>query len=429
MIGSLFSGLSGIRSHQTLLEVIGNNISNTNTTGFKAGRVTFGDILNQTLREVQSTNPSAGSANPLQLGGGVRIRSIDTLFTQGNLQSTDRVSDFAIEGDGFFVLSDGKKQFYTRAGAFDLNSEGYLTGPGGLMVQGKMAQDGVVPAGAAGIGNIQLPVEKGLPGKETKNVELSGNLNPLATDGQSKEIYIEVYDSEGNSHTITTTFTVKTGATYNNNGTMKKAATWEGQASLNTEGASMFNVNGKSITTSTSKPLPINFKDGTYNGGFINTLSFNPGNGTGTVSINLKADGIKQSEGESSVRATSDGYAASGLETFNVDGNGIITGVFSNGTTQAIGQLVLADFNNPEGMVKAGENIFQPSGTSGKAILGEPDTRGLGVISQGSLEMSNVVLAEEFTNMILAQRGFQASANVITTTDTILGDIVNLKRA
>lgn len=427
MIGSLFTGLSGIRSHQTLLEVIGNNISNTNTTGFKAGRATFGDILSQTLREVQSTDPSAGSANPLQLGGGVRIRSIDTLFTQGNLQSTDRVSDFAIEGDGFFVLSDGKNQFYTRAGAFDLNSEGYLTGPGGLMVQGKMAQDGVVTAGAAGVGNIQLPVEKGLPGKETTEVTLSGNLDALATKDQSAKTDIEVFDSEGNSHTITVTFTVTKAGKKDSKGKIT-AANWSWEASVNTEGASILDSKGNPITNAKPTSISFNKNDGTYIKGF-DKLNFDPGNGTGIISIDLKADGIKQSEDKSSVIAKSDGYAASGLETFNVDGNGIITGVFSNGTTQALGQLVLADFNNPEGMVKAGENLFQTSDTSGKAILSEPDTRGLGVISQGNLEMSNVVLAEEFTNMILAQRGFQASANVITTTDTMLGDTINLKRA
>ena len=407
MISSLFSGLSGVRSCQTQLEVIGNNISNTNTIGFKAGRVTFNDIFNQTLNSGKTSSNKSGGINPQQLGRGVKVGSIDTIFTQGSLQFTNKNTDQAIMGNGFFVLSDGANQYFTRAGDFDVNADGFLIGPNNLIVQGKMAINGVIAPGVS-MGDIRLPINEKLPAKATTTVVLKGNLDANLSDTQSVDTTFNVFDSSGNTHTVTIKFTPGANNNWSWEASIADASIGSGTVGFNSDGSPIANTGD---------------------------FTFTPPNGAADISITLdfgsenKHDGITNFPSDSTIMAPEqDGYAAGTLENFNFDDAGVIHGVFSNGETQVLAQLTLANFGNPAGLTKFGENLLIASANSGQVYFGQPGIEGLGLISPGSLELSNVALAEEFTNMILAQRGFQANANVITTTDTILGDIIQLKR-
>ena len=408
MISALFTGVSGLKSHQVQLDVIGNNIANVNTIGFKSGRAIFKDIFNQTLKSASSSSELAGGVNPQQIGNGVSLGAIDNIFTQGSLEFTNNASDLAIQGAGFFVLSDGNTRSYTRTGTFEINRNGYLVDPAsGLMVQGKMATNGKLSEGT--IDNLRLPFGQKLPASATTNVVLESNIDARTAEGASGyTTTFDVYDSLGNSHPVSVSFT-KAG---------ENQWTWNAA------------VNGTAVGNGNIAFNP----DGSLQSADGNPLSFNPQNGAEAMTITLDfgapntTNGLSQLASASTVTAKNqNGYGMGVLEGFNFDESGTIRGVFSNGVSQVLGQVALAHFNNPGGLTKAGSSLYQESGNSGQAILGRPGVGGLGSIAPGALEMSNVDLTTEFTKMILAQRGFQANARVISTTDAILGELVTLR--
>ncbi|NOY60333.1 MAG: flagellar hook-basal body complex protein [Calditrichaeota bacterium] len=658
MLRSLFSGVSGLRNHQIQMDVIGNNIANVNTIGFKAGRVTFQESLSQALQNGRKPSGNMGGINPMNVGLGMTVASVDHLFTQGNLERTGNPLDLAIQGNAFFVLNDGNNDYFTRAGNFQIDAAGNLVfGNSGYHVQGRMADSNGEISSAAQVQDVRLPFGQKVAAKATTLVNFSGNLNfdtfqraqtlsssyatnakvvggaltapldlttaneltvtidddggstisetltlnpttygtvsavvaainqqiqsnralngeviaevvndggnekvsihttdkggstttlalsgsattPLSlstsavtgtvattalkdlnfisenlstgdeiringtnhnsesisgtytyTDGDTvqdlldkmKEIFsdasvslaadgtlkiedamagaskttvsmtffdketstiaimptfditkdgrdagehessISAYDSKGATHTVTLKFT--------NNSTTDEPDLWRWEAIVDNgeivpdsgnRGVAKFNPNGSLAYFQSEDGLP---------------LTFEPGNGATTMSITVGAgkansfSGLTQLKNPTTAVVTEqDGYGLGDLYDISFDTTGKVTGHFTNGVSQVLAQVALATFSNEAGLADVGENMFTVGDNSGMAIKGWAGTTVHADIAAGHLEMSNVDLAQEFTNMIVAQRGFQANARVITTSDTLLDEIVRLKR-
>lgn len=417
MMRSLFSGISGLRNHQTRMDVIGNNIANVNTVGFKAGRVNFQDILSQTLQGASgSTSGGRGGTNPIQVGLGMGLASIDTIFTDGSFQPTGKQTDLSIQGQGFFNLTDGTNTYFTRAGGFDFDNDGNLLVPGtGYKVMGWLANSGGVVDTTQPISGIQVPVGSSMPAKVTSTVGYTNNLSSEAAVGTTNTVTITTFDSQGNAHKLTGTFA----KTASNTWTFTPAATTDTAATVATNTTNPFTVtfdaNGQYVTTANAATITV-----TPTGSYA---------GAGAFTLTPDFSALTQYGGSSTVQATSqNGYASGTLERLTIDTTGVIVGRFSNGQTQNLAQIALTTFNNPSGLTKIGESLFAESPNSGTAQTGAANTGGRGKISPGSLEMSNVDLAQEFSNMIITQRGFQSNSKIITATDEMLQELTNLKR-
>lgn len=419
MMRSLFAGVSGLRNHQIRMDVIGNNIANVNTVGYKSSRVTFEEAFAQLLQGASrppgdSSNVSGG-VNPVQVGLGMNIGSIDLLFTQGNLESTGVTTDLAIQGDSFFVCSDGTQNYYTRSGNFQLDANGKLVAStNGFTVQGKLAVDGVL---TDTIQDIKLPFGQKSAAKATENVQLAGNLDATAADGDTRETTITAYDAMGAPTEITITFT-KTANPREWDYQVDAAGVDPADYVGGSTGTLQFDTQGR-----LEAPVP------------TTPFEFPPASGADNVSILIdfgtagSVAGISQFAAPSTaVLKAQDGYTMGDLERFSIDQAGLVTGAFTNGVTETLGQIVLADFNNPAGLLRDGDNMYQVSANSGPPVLGFVGEGSQSNITSGALEMSNVDLAQEFTTMITAQRGFQSNARVITTSDEMLQEVVTLKR-
>jgi flagellar hook protein FlgE len=396
MLRSLFSGISGLRAHQQMMDVTGNNIANVNTTGYKSSQVVFQDTLSQMVNAAGAPQNQAGGTNPAQVGLGVRTASIAANFGQGAAETTGKSSDMMIQGDGFFVVKSGGESLFTRAGSFSFDANGSLTTPNGQIVQGWTAKAGDVnTAGAPG--DVKLPIGVALAPAETKNITLTGNFSNEAVVGASKEIPIKVYDANGAATSQIASFS-KTDAT-----------TWT-----------------MSLPDGSSQPIIFT------NGKAVGDPDPATGEDTGKVTVGgltFDIHDLTQYSGETEARVSnSDGSGAGVLSSYTVSNTGQIVGVFSNGLKETLGQLALANFNNVNGLEKIGDSMFRSTVNSGLAQVGAAGSQGLGLITSGALEMSNVDLAQEFTNLVIAQRGFQANSRVITTSDEILQELVNLKR-
>jgi len=646
MMSSLFAGVSGLRNHQVKMNVIGNNISNVNTIGFKGGRVTFQEALVQTIKGAGRPTAISGGTNPVQIGLGMSVAAVDTQFLQGGLETTGQITDMAIQGSGFFVLSDGHGEFYTRNGAFGFDANSYLVDPSsGYKVQGKMAnQAGEIPA-VSTVGDIRLPFGQQDPANATTEITLANNLDSSATDSVAELVsagttnidQVSGYaaNGAGGLHEIVVTGSQAVQSTFtggNLHGTMSSntrlvdlgvddvtnfSLTVDGTTTTEIKGLTLqstvndvvrvineiagvncyldtsdplnyevviersragdnavynvttstgsatdadhgnivnrlFGLDGSGVATTgglnhsftaidtftpTGKPpesshqLQINVDETTglavglldlggggvtvkasqglqagtiaietadtqhstsitaydsqggrhtcimtftktttsnlwdweislpgqetileggtgvvrfnpdgslltfsYNGG-ANSLRFDPGNGAEIVDISLDAGSTGQFDGLTGFASPftasaiyQDGYSVGILEKIAIDSAGTITGIFSNGISRTMAQIILADFSNQGGLRRMGNSMYQTSANSGTGIHGVAGETVAGTISSGALEASNVDIAMEFTNMITAQRGFQANARVITTSDSMLDELVNLKR-
>ena len=408
MMRSMFAGISGLRSHQTMMDVVGNNISNVNTAGFKSSVVTFQEALSQTIQGPTAAGADTGGANPIQIGLGVKVGSIDAVFTQGATQVTGRSTDVAIQGDGFFVLDTAGSREYTRAGNFSFDSDGNLVGNGGTRVMGWLADSTGVIDMSATIQHVQIPLSQVIDPVITTTVEVGGNLPADLPVGEATTTSIPVFDSLGNPHELLLRFT--------NNAPNDWTLTGE--------------IDGSAITVSAGS---VTFgPDGALTSASPITISgFTPA-GADPMSFDLELQGdtpIVQYGGTDSMEAfQQDGNAIGFLRDVVIGTDGTITGQFSNGYTKPLGVVAMATFANPTGLMKAGDSRFEASTNSGEPLIGQAGTGNRGQMSAGTLEMSNVDLAQEFTNMIIAQRGFQANSRIITASDEILADLVNMKR-
>lgn len=649
MMRSLYAGVSGLRNHQTRMDVIGNNIANVNTVGFKASRVTFQDVLSQTMQGASAGNGSKGGTNPMQVGLGMGVASIDTLFTDGSFQPTGKPTDLSIQGQGFFILTDGTNQVYTRAGNFDFDNEGNYLVPGtGYKVAGWVADASGIINPNGPVTGIQIPVGSSMAAKVSSLTTNTGNLSADAAVGSTAQASTDIYDSLGIAHKMNTTYykvdnttwlsktTVTDGSitadsqwqqiSFNTDGSFKNAVTifppaatatsltipslqmdntpnavhtanhtvidadgiphsvamtfttnsdgkgWsykisesgvknptivEGTMGLDTStntyvdpitsplavsvggksydfnftltpsAAGTFNaalsvptyvpnavtqtaltisglkldttpnavlttpstlivdasgtphaitttyttnatgdgwtytINGTGTTPAptgtigwsgtdyTTLPTSVTIAGTTYSiatttdptassfkatiaattpSATLDNYGITPTTGATAMSIQSNLNAISSYAGESTIQMTKDGYGAGTLDTTYIDSTGIIVGTFTNGQTKNLGQVALATFNNPSGLNKVGDNMFTKSTNSGDEKIGTSGSGGRGTFNPGSLEMANVDLAQEFSNMIITQRGFQANSKIITTTDQMLEELANLKR-
>lgn len=416
MLRSLLSAVSGLKNHQVRMDVIGNNVSNVNTVAFKAGRATFKEGFSQMLQAATGPTDTRGGINPIQVGTGMNLGTIDTIFNQGNFETTGVKTDLAIQGSSFFVVAKGNQQLFTRAGNFQLDSDGMLVHPStGYVVQGRQAIDGEIQDG---IVNIQIPFGQKTAAKASTEMTMAGNLNAEALVGDTASSSLTVYDSLGAKHELEITYTKTAANSWNyavTCGTATVSAGGTGTAVFEADGTLDLDAAtpGSAFPDITLAPLT--------SGGGSFSVALDAGDGT--------INGLTQFKGNSTpVLRDQDGYPMGDLLDFAIDKTGTITGAFSNGRTVTLGQLVLADFNNPSGLNKTGDNMYTTSENSGNAVLGYSGEASQSTVSAGGLEMSNVDLAAEFTSMIVAQRGFQASGRVITSSDEMLQELVNLKR-
>ncbi|MDQ1663404.1 MAG: flagellar hook protein FlgE [Blastococcus sp.] len=402
------------------MDTVGNNIANVNTVGFKSSTTVFEDTLSQVLRNGSAPTATAGGTNPAQVGLGVKVAEITTNFSQGSTQSTGRSSDFMISGDGFFVTKSGNQQLYTRAGSFDFDGTGRLVTPDGNLLQGWMATNGAVNTNGP-IGDLSVPFGQSLKPVASSAGEVTGNLNS-ATAATTPVVPVvtqqTMYDPLGAAHQITYTFTPTATP---NQWTVSVAS---GATALTTTPAAV-TVNFDPTASATSgKIIPAAAQKFTFDASAINAAW------TGPVSADLSQ--MTQYGAPTTAIANSPvnggGSAQGTLESFSLGNDGSITGVYSNGLRQVIGQLALANFANPSGLTKAGNSSYVVGDNSGTARIGVAGTGGRGSLTAGALEMSNVDLAQEFTGLIIAQRGFQANSKVITTSDQILQDLVQMKQ-
>ncbi len=457
MMRSLFSGVSGLKNHQTRMDVIGNNISNVNTHGFKSSRVTFQDMLSQTIAGAAKPEENRGGVNPKQVGLGMTVASIDKIFTQGSLETTGNQTDLAISGDGFFIVAEGDKNMYTRAGTFALDRDGVLVNPAnGLRVQGWMATTDTtgekVINSSGTVEDIVVPVYGKIPARETTNVRYKCNLDsklpilPPDATGQMRAsagvtTNIDVYDNLGDPHRLT----LNIWKTDTNQWTASAAITdTEGPITLdipaganqaNQENTSSrinlrFTPEGRLVSVADeSSP------DESNQGNLVANVNYRVAGDPSVRNIRLDlgssglVEGITQFSSPSTTKAVEqDGYSMGYMESFTIDNSGIITAVYTNGTKQAVGQVATAVFTNQQGLENAGENLYEVSNNSGLPNIGPAAEAGRGKVVAGTLEMSNVDLSEQFTDMIITQRGFQANSRTITTSDQMLQELINLKR-
>jgi len=386
MLRSLFAGISGLRTHQTMLDVTGNNIANVNTVGFKSSATQFQDSLSQLVQNSTLPRADAGGTNPAQVGLGVQLAGIRTNFSSGAPQPTGVPTDLMIAGDGFFVVRNGAETLYTRNGGFSFDSAGRLTTIDGSLVQGWTAQNGTITAGQR-VGDITLPIGAVAPASATTTASATGNLPADTAIGEQLVRDMQVYDSTGEASTLRLTFT-------------RTAAGWD-------------------VTDGAAAPTSITFVDGEQTA--ASSLV------SGGITVDLSA--LTGFADVSTVALTEqNGRPAGTLVSYALTEDGSLMGTFSNGESSVLARIALAGFTNPEGLEKVGSSQFRPTGNSGQATLGQAGTDGLGGIISGALEMSNVDLSQEFTNLIVAQRGFQANARIITTSDEVLQELTNLKR-
>jgi len=408
--------LSGLNAQSNALSVIANNLANLNTNGYKDQQTTFRDLFYQTVG-------ATGGGNPMQVGNGAQVETISSDFNDGSLDNTGVATDMAITGDGFFITQQDGGMQYTRAGNFTVSKTGELTTQDGQIVLGYPAVSGVVDNGAA-LGALQVGNGLTSPASATSSVELQSNLNAAASVGDPPfNTPVTVFDSLGTPHVLSFQFT-KTGAD-----------TWNYQISI--PAADVGSPGPGPVVIAGPSPLVF---DGNGN------LTTPTGNVTG-VTVTGLSDGasdlkfdwnlydtsgkptITQMAASSTTSSTNqNGYSSGTLQEFNVDSAGVLQGTFSNGKVMALGQVAIANFANEQGLQRMGSNVYAPTLSSGAAVVGTPGSGGRGAINGGAVELSNVDVAKEFAKMIIAQRGYEANAKVVTTFDSISQTTISLIR-
>ena len=487
MMRSLYSGVSGLKNHQTRMDVVGNNISNVNTTGFKSSRVTFSDTLSQTLSGASAPTENRGGTNPKQIGLGSATSAIDTLFTDGSVQSTGVNTDLCLSGNGLFIVKDGNLSYYTRNGNFKFDKQGYYVNSDGLKVQGWSATtpgDAIntngqpseicIPAGktmAASATKVATfsknldaaePMIKSMsvtyvdgttadvPAGTTAAVEVGNDFDAGAgagakkvasitlkmTDGTTttetsgafklnnskpKTTIATIYDSLGNAHNVTIYMTKTEVSSKNGN-------KWT--ISLDPAGTNKQTITESDGTTTTVNmtdlELQFDVNGGLKTGSGTATLTLKNGAGD-NQSVNLTFDDVTQYAGSSTAFATTDGNAAGTLKSVSIDSAGVITGTYTNGLNVQEAQVAIAQFNNASGLTKTGNSLYTESNNSGTPNIGTISDLGC-TVTPSSLEMSNVDMASELTDMIVTQRGYQSNSKIITVSDELLETLINMKR-
>ena len=448
MVRSMFAGVSGLSSHQSRMDVIGNNIANVNTVGFKSGRVLFSEVFNQTINPARAPGQGndSGGENPMQVGLGTGVSAIDTIMSRGSIERTDNVTDLSIDGDGFFVTGGATEdmRMFTRAGNFSIDRNGNIIAGNGMKVYGwneyqDDPEDGVIFNTDQDIRPLNIYYDEQNGNKRvtsssmTQRALLSGNLNAgfevmedgAIDDPEQSAHYTSpftAYDTLGNEYRVNLEY-FKVEVTDDHTEWQVRVNSIDDEQEGNEteiepqilEGI-LFDKSGSILEGSDAS----------------RSITITPGEGVGAEEMEIELDfsALTMYEGESTVRANYvDGNKMGNLVSFNVGGDGIITGVYDNGRQMPLGQVALAIFDNPEGLSKAGENSFVETANSGEFVRPlKPGEGGSGELTAGTLEMSNVDLSKEFADMIVTQRGFQANSRIITSADEMLQELINIKR-
>ncbi|MBW2442721.1 MAG: flagellar hook protein FlgE [Deltaproteobacteria bacterium] len=419
MIGSLFAGMVGLNVNSTSMTVLGDNISNVNTTGFKSNRSSFANILSSSL---------AGSVSS-DVGRGVQFQGTTPMWTQGTIENTNNPTDMAINGSGFFVVQDDTgANFYTRAGEFTFDRNGDLVNMSGLYVQGYEVT-GTNPDGSLILGavtNINASAQGASPPFATDSLSVDVNLDSATADLGTYATTTTVYDSLGNAIPLTLTFT-KSVAPPANTWTAVPTVppTVAAAASVTmTNGTFSFDAFGNLNAVVAPAGNPVISIDPLISGAAPLSITWDVYDAT------LASNGsiTQYSSPSGTTYQTQNGYPSGTLRTVDVNEEGVVTGAYSNGQLTPLFQLVMADFPSYYGLTKMGKNLYSESLESGPALFGTPQSGRLGSISTSAIEMSNVDLAAEFVKLITTQRAFQANSRVITTSDEILNELINLKR-
>lgn len=427
VLSSMWTGVSGMQAMGQGLSVTADNIANSNTTGFKASRTEFGDVMSRNLKGIDGGN---------QIGRGVRVQAVNPLLTQGNLDHTDRATDLAINGDGFFQVKGDNGTSYTRDGSFHFDKDGNLVNNAKLKVQGYLANEkgGIETK----LGDIKFP-QALVNAEATKEIKLDLNLDSRNEADSKvfdpKDPYktshyatgVEIFDSQGNKHLLNLFFNKGQDRTWTFRGLVDgkevDSGTPEGQQLAQVvEGRVSFTEDGKlnsqEITNAgfnftggakLDQQIKINFGDDIASGG----------KGEGTKQYGKESDIVKWSQ---------DGFSAGMVTSLSFNDEGILTASYSNGHVKDLGQIVISKFENSEALHKVGGNLFKQSRDSGEPSTGAPRLSGRGTLMAKSLERSTVDLASEFVNMITDQRAFQANAKTITTSDELLNEVIQMKR-
>jgi len=458
MMRSMFSGVSGLRVHQTKMDVIANNISNVNTVGFKSSRVTFNEIFSQTLSGAAGPNAARnrGGVNPMQVGLGTNVASVDKLMSTGAAQRTDNPLDLMIQGDGFFVVGDVTGRYFTRAGNFVEDKDGFITLNGMKLLGWDSVQEGGTndyTVRRMAVQPLQITAQKEYMGPaETTRAAITGNINPITDPSVTRTM--SFYDSVGTRYVMDVTLTYNEdsaadasvwdvsfqNAIYPNGDrshprpvTVTTGAAGDGagrpgtppapvvtgtsfQITFNTDGH-LVDVNGypaETAITITPDPLDPLVPAATL------------GDRLTDYSMAVNFAGLNQfvNEATNALADNVDGNAPGHLTGLNVGSDGKITGRYSNGLVRLLGQIPLAKFINPAGLEEMGNNLFVETPNSGPFDGVGSD----GEMQGGVLEMANVDLSQEFTEIITTQRGFQANSRIISASDQMLQELVNLVR-
>ena len=402
--------LTGLQADSVALNTIGNNLANLNTTAYKGQTTTFEDLFYQNIG-------TSGANDALQVGVGTRVSGTQSNFGQGSLTTTASATDMALNGNGFFLVSRDGTQALTRAGDFQLDASGNLITATGENVLGYGASGGVVNTNG-GLTGIQLPVGATEAAQATQNVSLQTSLDANAATGAVVSAPVGIFDSLGVSHAATVTYTKTSPTTWD-----YSVALPAGDATgtpVNNTGTLTFDSNGKLVAPA-ANVAGVTFpgmKDG------ASDLSFN---------FNLYSSGgaaqVTQTAGASSTTTTSqDGFAAGAYQSFTVGSDGVLTAAFSNGQTEKVGQIAVATVQNVDGLTRSGSNDYAATNASGAISVGTANAGGRGTLEGEALEQSNVDISSEFSNLIVAQRAFEANSKTVTTFDTVTQDAISMIR-
>jgi flagellar hook protein FlgE len=410
-MGNFSIALSGLQADSVALNTIGNNLANLNTTAFKGQTTSFEDLFYQQIGE-------SGSGDAIQVGAGTRVSGTSTDFTEGTIlpDSNANSADMALAGNGFFVVQQGGVQSLTRAGNFQLSSNGSLITQDGQQVMGYAALNGVVNQNSS-LTPITIPVGLNEGAQATQNFSVTTNLNSGATVGTSFSTPVQIFDSLGQSHQATVSYTKTATNTWSYSVALPAG---DAGAPTNNTGTLTFDTSGNLVSPSGSVNN-ITFP-GLTDGASDLSFNWNLNNSSGTPTISQLASA------SSNTGSLQDGFTSGVYQSFVVDSSGVITAQFSNGRTSTIGQLAVATVANTAGLTASGGNNFATTAASGLASVGVAGAGGRGTLDDGALEQSNVNISTEFSNLIVAQRAFEANSKTVTTFDTVSQDVLAMVR-
>ncbi len=409
-MGNFSIALSGLNADSVALNTIGNNLANLNTTAYKGQTTAFEDLFYQQIGQ-------SGSGDAIQVGAGTKVSGTSTNFTQGTIlpDASSNSSDVALAGNGFFVVEQGGVQSLTRAGNFQLSSSGNLITQDGQAVLGYAAVNGVVNPNSS-LSPVTIPVGLNVGAQATQNFSVTANLNSGATVGTTFSTPVTIFDSLGQSHAATVSYAKTATNTWNYTVSLPPGDATGVPA--NNTGTLTFDTSGN-LVTPTGSVNNITFPT-LADGASDLSFNWNLNNSSGTPTISQLASA------SSNNASSQDGFASGVYQSFVVDSSGVLTAQFSNGRSSTIGQLAVATVANSEGLAISGNNNFTTTGASGLASVGVAGTGGRGTIDDGALEQSNVNISTEFSDLIVAQRAFEANSKTVTTFDTVSQDVINL---